>query len=44
MTPIMAPSDIQISKAATKLTAETGIVFRPLGDKSFHENEILDIL
>ena len=40
----MAPPDIQISKAATKLTADTGIVFRPLGDKNFHESEILDII
>ena len=44
MTPIMAPSDIQISKAATKLTADIGIAFRPLGDKDFHESEIVGLL
>ena len=40
----MTPPDIEISKAATKLTADVGIVFRPLGDKNFHESEIVSLI
>ena len=43
-TPIMTPPDIEISRAATRLTADTGIVFRPLGGQKFHEREIIDII
>ena len=43
-TPIMSPPDLEISKAASRLTADTGIVFRPLAGRQFHEREILDIL
>ena len=43
-TPIMTPPDIEISRAATRLTADTGIVFRPLGGQKFHEREIVDII
>ena len=40
----MTPPDIEISRAATRLTADTGIVFRPLGGQKFHEREIIDII
>ena len=43
-TPIMAASEIPISKAASKLTADVGITFRPIGDKNFHETEIIPLL
>lgn len=40
----MSPPDLEISKAASRLTADAGIVFRPLCGKQFHEREILAVL